>query len=199
MMNIKLWCAVIVVLGGAYQAWHAREVNYGPGVVAPNSPEQTSPSHNTVVHLSGYTLEPLADFTVEARVLSREDYHMGREAELSPTDLAMGWGNMSDERVLSRIHISQSGRFYFWSTSEFPVPRREIETSSANMHIIPSDRYVEKQLSQVRKGQVVRIQGYLVEAKANDGWHWKSSLSRDDTGNGACELIYATSIRVVKE
>ncbi len=22
------------------------------------------------------------------------------------------------------------------------------------------------------------------------GWHWRSSLTRDDTGPGACELVY---------
>lgn len=148
--------------------------------------------------VNGYVLEPLADFSIEARVLSREDYHIGREADLSPTDLALGWGRMSDERVLTSINVTQSGRFYFWSTPEFPIPRREIETSSANMHIIPADAYVEKQLSKVRKGQVVRIQGYLVEAKASDGWHWKSSLTREDTGNGACELIYVKSLSVVR-
>lgn len=196
-MNIKFWLAVIVIIG-AYQAWHSRPVHLGPGVVAPSGSDQSSPSNQRPIMVNGYVLEPLADFSIEARVLSREDYHIGREADFSPTDLALGWGRMSDERVLTSINVTQSGRFYFWSTPEFPIPRREIETSSANMHIIPADAYVEKQLSKVRKGQVVRIQGYLVEAKASDGWHWKSSLTREDTGNGACELIYVKSLSVVR-
>jgi hypothetical protein len=40
---------------------------------------------------------------------------------------------------------------------------------------------------------VVRITGQLVEARDTNGGHWRSSLTREDSGNGACELI-----RVVK-
>ena len=56
-----------------------------------------------------------------------------------PEDLALGWGRMSDSDVLAKIDITQSGRFYYWHVDDFPIPRREIETSSANMHMIPSD------------------------------------------------------------
>jgi hypothetical protein len=45
----------------------------------------------------------------------------------------------------------------------------------------------------VQQGQVVKFSGQLIEAKASDGWRWQSSLTRNDTGNGACELIYVTA------
>ncbi|MGZ8252192.1 MAG: hypothetical protein ACXW1P_07095, partial [Methylophilaceae bacterium] len=86
--------------------------------------------------------------------------------------------------------------FYFWHVDAFPIPREEIETHSANMHMIPANSLVEKTLKSVRVGQVVSVSGYLVEAKAPDGWHWKSSLTRNDTGNGACELVLVKAISV---
>jgi len=46
----------------------------------------------------------------------------------------------------------------------------------------------------VRVGQVVHLTGQLIEARANDGWRWRSSLTRDDTGAGACELFRVESI-----
>ena len=58
------------------------------------------------------TLQPLAGFSVEARVLSRENYRLGREAELSPTDLALGWQRMREDPVLAQLKISQSSRWY---------------------------------------------------------------------------------------
>lgn len=143
------------------------------------------------------TLEPLAGFSVDARVLSREDYITGREADLAPTDLALGWRRMADDDVLSRLDISQSSRWYRYSWSgEPPLPVDEIVHTSANMHIIPADAAVARQLRAVRRGDRVRIDGWLVEAKAADGWHWRSSLTREDTGGGACEVIYACAIRV---
>jgi hypothetical protein len=144
--------------------------------------------------LNGYTLTPLASYTIEARVLSRENYSMGTEADLSPTDLALGWGPMSDETVLDKIEISQGNRFFFWRVQEFPIPQHEIEVHAANTHIVPASDLVKRQLSSVKKGQIVKIKGYLIEAKRPDGWHWTSSLTREDTGNGACEVLYATEL-----
>jgi hypothetical protein len=123
--------------------------------------------------------------------LSKKKYRSGREAELSPFDLALGWGRMSDEDVLASIKIKQSGRFYYWSVKKFPIPRKEIERGSANTHIIPADDDIEKQLRKVRKGHIVDIKGYLVKVTAKDGWRWKSSLTRKDTGAGACEVLFA--------
>jgi hypothetical protein len=76
--------------------------------------------------------------------LSSERYSLGREADLSPVDLALGWGKMSDEAVLSKINITQSNRFYYWHVDAFPIPRREIEINSANMHMIPADDRIKK-------------------------------------------------------
>ena len=56
---------------------------------------------------------------------------------------------------------------------------------------------VKHQLEQVRQGQVIHIEGFLVDASRSDGWHWNTSMTRDDTGAGACELIYVESIGVV--
>ncbi|HZX81820.1 MAG TPA: hypothetical protein VFE72_12805, partial [Lysobacter sp.] len=142
------------------------------------------------------TLRPLAGFSVEARVLSRRDYDSGREADLSPTDLALGWGRMQDDAVLDRLDISQSGRWYHYRWSgEAPIPAAEIVRSSANMHLIPADAAVARALDAIDADDRVRIDGWLVEAEAADGWRWRSSLSREDSGDGACEVVYVCSLR----
>ena len=71
---------------------------------------------------------------------------------------------------------------------------REIVRSSANMHMIPADAHAARALAQVRAGDNVRIEGWLVEADAPDGWRWRSSLTREDSGSGACEVVYVCSI-----
>ena len=141
------------------------------------------------------SLEPLAGFSIEARVLSREDYRMGREADLSPTDLALGWERMRDDAVLSQLKISQSSRWYHYRwQNQPPLPPAEIARSSANMHMIPSSEAVADALARVENNDNVRIEGWLVEARAPDGWHWRSSTSREDTGGGACEVVYVCQI-----
>lgn len=189
----KRIAVVALIVWGAHSWWSGREVAHGAGVVADGSPRQSDPADTRAIDYHDYRLTPLADYTITARVLSREDYHLGREAELSKTDLALGWGRMSDSAVLKDIEISQSQRFYHWHVNEFPIPRREIETSSANVHLIAADGDVAKRIAAIRKGQVVTLRGQLVQADARDGWKWRSSLTRDDTGAGACELLFVES------
>lgn len=86
----------------------------GPGVHAPDVPVQEYLSGVEPIVHGQYRITPLASFELSAKVLSRENYYLGREADLSPTDLAMGWGRMSDESVIKQIDISQSNRWYYW-------------------------------------------------------------------------------------
>ena len=167
-----------------------------PLVARDASPLQSAvPDSLAAFRLEDASLQPLAGFSVAARVLSREDYGLGREAEYSPTDLALGWGRMADDAVLSKLAISQSSRWYHYRwRGDPPIPPREIVESSANMHMIPADKTVASALHAVEPGQRVRIDGWLVQLDANDGWHWRSSLSREDSGGGACELVYVCSI-----
>jgi hypothetical protein len=187
---------ILLIAWGAYHHWEQRAEQHGPGVIAANSPQQQTISHPSSFLLNNYTITPLADFSLQARVLSTQRYQLDRAAQLAPVDLALGWGRMSDETVLSQISISQSGRFYFWRVEQFPIPREEIQSHSANMHMVPADDTIAQQLKSIRVGQRVNIQGQLIEAKGADGWTWRSSLTRTDTGNGACELVLVKSLTV---
>lgn len=168
-----------------------------PPRVSPGSaPLQSTPiAAMSPIRLQAATLTPLAGFSVEARVLSRHDYGFGKEAELSPTDLALGWQRMADDAVLSRLEISQNSRWYHYRwQGDAPIPPQEITRSSANMHLIPADPATAKALRDVSADDRIRIDGWLVEAQTPDGWRWRSSTSREDTGQGGCELIYVCAI-----
>jgi hypothetical protein len=152
------------------------------------------PAGMTLPGVGDARLLPLAGFSIEARVLGREDYRIGREADYSPTDLALGWGRMTEDAVLSRLEISQSSRWYRYRWQDAPpIPVRDIVRSSANMHMIPADDTVAAALGRIERGDRVRIDGWLVQIEAKD-WRWRSSLTRDDSGGGACELVYVCSI-----
>jgi hypothetical protein len=51
-------------------------------------------------------------------------------------------------------------------------------------------------LSHLRPGQVVTLSGLLVDGKRDDGAWIKSSLSRTDTGAGACEVLLVQDLSV---
>jgi hypothetical protein len=103
---------------------------------------------------------------------------------------------MSDSRVLADIEISQGNRFYYWRTRNWPIERREIETHSANWHVIPENDEVRAVLRRLRAGSLVQLRGRLVDIEGKEGG-MRTSLTRDDTGAGACEILLAVSARMV--
>jgi hypothetical protein len=140
---------------------------------------------------------PLAAFSIAARVLSREDYHFGRESEYSPTDLALGWGPMSASGLGQRLAVTQGGRWYHYRWSgDPPVAPALIASHSANMHMVPANAAVARTRAGFRAEDAIRVDGWLVRIDTDDGWRWSSSLSRDDTGPGACELVLVCSLHV---
>jgi hypothetical protein len=140
-------------------------------------------------------LTPRAKYDITARVLGREAYSFDLLADLIPEDLALGWGPMSDNRVLAALDISQSARFYTWRPhAELPISRDDITAHSANTHVIPVDERIQKQLARLRVGEVVRLTGTLVDATRDDGAWIRTSLTRNDHGAGACEVLLVESV-----
>jgi hypothetical protein len=145
----------------------------------------------------GYRITELEPFTIEARVLGRRDYTNDRESALAPTDLVLGWGPMADESVLEKLDISQANRWYFWRATTLPIAAREIAEHSANMHLIAASPGTAHALARVRADDRVRISGQLVEVRGDDGWRWRSSLSRSDTGASSCEVVWLERLEVL--
>jgi len=181
----------------AYRDWSLRDIEYPPGVLVSELPRQTDVRGLASVTMDDYELTPRAEFEIRARVLSREDYSWGTEADLSPMDLALGWSVMSDQAVIDRIEISQGSRWYY-TRYELPAPisDKEIIQNSGNMHMVPAQNWIRKKLKGIRVGDIVRLRGRLVDIDHPSGWHWRTSLRRDDTGGGSCEIVYLEEIEI---
>ncbi len=104
---------------------------------------------------------------------------------------------MSDSAILDDIEISQGNRFYYWRTDSWPLSRQEIERHSANWHVIAGSEAVRAILGRLRTGSIVELQGQLVDVEGREG-DMRTSLSRRDTGAGACEILLASSARVIE-
>lgn len=167
-----------------------------PGVVVPDDPVQEQLDTPRVEKMGDYEIEALATFSLEARVLGKERYWTGPEADLSPYDLALGWGPMSDSSVYGKLEIDQYGRWYHyrWGAGGPPIPKNEIIRHSANMHVIPATDDVQDRLGDVERHDVVFLSGYLVAVRGPDGWRWRSSLSREDSGSRSCEVFVVTEV-----
>ncbi len=206
-MNVSTLFKIAMALLVAFFAVEKLRVHYADqrlqnhGLAAVSQPPADSPvqeaTSQAAFEFRGYQVKPLATFAVRARVLSREDYYVGKEAELSPLDLALGWKRMADPAVYEALNITQGGRWYRYTwRDQPPIPLQEIIESSANMHMIAATPVVERALKKARAGAYIRITGRLVEVTHPSGWRWTSSLTRSDSGANSCELVFVESVQV---
>jgi hypothetical protein len=190
---LKIALGLYIVWGG----WHwlaTRPVHPPDGVLALEDPQQVEFDHGAQIRMGRWMLTERASYRVTARVLGSETYHFDALADLVPEDLALGWGPMSDNRILRSIDITQSNRFYYWHSASLPIPRDVIIAHSANTHVIPRSPAVATLLSRIRPGQVVTLTGALVDGRRNDGIWIKTSMTRTDSGPGACEVLLVSDV-----
>jgi hypothetical protein len=88
------------------------------------------------------------------------------------------------------------GLGYLLGLGSRPIPPEEMAQSSANMHLTPADAAVERGLRRVRRGHLVRLSGLLVNVQGPQGFHWRTSTVRHDTGAGACEIVFVERLEV---
>jgi len=197
-----MWRQTLIVLVLAVCGWKILQLFPFPTrlALAPDTPVQTQLQPNEVPAWTadGDKITPLARYDITARILSIEPYWLDSFAKVCPVDFALGWGKMSNPEVYEQLGISQAQRWYFYHWSgEPPIPPDEIISESANNHLLPAAPLQAALISSFREGDVVHLTGYLVQVDDPDGSHWTSSLSRTDTGPGACEIMWVESARKV--
>jgi hypothetical protein len=192
---------ILKILFLAYVGWGGwnwfsnRPFHPPDGVLAAEDPRQTDVQNGEKLKVGRWTLTERAQYRITARILARERYRFDTLSDLVPVDLALGWGPMSDNTVLHSVDILQSDRFYFWrAPPNSPIAKDSIIVHSANTHVIPRDSAVARELAKLRPGQVVTLSGMLVDGVRDDGVWIRTSMVRNDTGAGACEVLLVNDV-----
>jgi len=114
-------------------------------------------------------------------------------------DICVVWGKNITSEAYKKVDY-KSGEYtcyYSWkgSAPEF------YGAYLANNHLIPKDKYVAAQIKKAAIGDQIHIKGYLVDYRVSkDGqqiFTRRTSTIRDDTGNGACEIIYVENLEIM--
>lgn len=183
---------VLIALEGSDVSLSCRP-DYPADIHLPNDPVQTDTDAEPW-DWNGYHFEAKAAYDIEAEVVRTRRYVRGRGRHLVPYDVGVVWGPMTNEELLEGTRWSQGSRFLSWRTDD---PRiQEFGRYIANMHLVASTPAIRRQIARLDPGDVIHMTGYLVRITADDGFVWNTSLSREDEGNGACELMWVSTIEV---
>ncbi len=155
-----------------------------------------------------YTVVPLYAYELYGMVVSCHNcgtwwdvYHHDRWKDfINVKDLCVIWGiNISTEAYKDMRFESDSWTCtYYWPNEA--VGARFKHTCISNNHLLSHDPEITRALLETSPGDQVHLKGYLVEYSHGSGtFYRKSSTTRRDRGDGACEVVYLEAYEILKE
>ncbi len=147
-----------------------------------------------------FKITPVAAYRIAALVVGKEPYSSGWNAKISPIDLGLVWGKLAEPDCRKYISYSQDNRWLSFNVKrDCPVDPSYVNSHASNNHIIPSTQNIWYAVKTIREKQKVVLEGFLVNvAGTYNGrtvW-WNTSRSRTDSGDGACEILFVTKVRI---
>lgn len=151
-----------------------------------------------------YKIEPKFDYEIYGLVVSYQ-HHDGNYG------LHKSWGdhiNVADVCVVwsDNAFTLDLTQFDFWNgqftcvvkTSSYETWSKFRMDQLSNNHLITSDPQLKDRISNLRVGDQIHIKGMLAHYSGGNGGTRKTSTTRTDTGDGACETIYVKEFNLLQ-
>ena len=163
-----------------------------------------------------YALKPQAEYSISALVVAKNSKFWFRDImrskfdDVALLDLGLVWGDLAiDKKELyqhikfnSKKTLGQARTLYYRWDGTSPWGSGYITSHIAHTHMIPANANVMGGLLKIKKNDIVKIDGYLVDIYTDKNeLIARTSMSRTDTnptsrGSGACEDMYVTQVQI---
>ncbi len=165
-----------------------------------------------------YSLSPRASYVLNGIVVAKNTnfwlrgIFKNRFDDICLLDLGIAWGELADKEILKKYFkfhstktLGEARRLTFMWRGETPYSQDYITSHISHTHIIPATINVMSGMLTIKKWDIVKLEGYLVDIYTDKAEPVsKTSMSRSDNdyesyaqgGNGACEIMYVVKAQV---
>lgn len=166
--------------------------------LAIREPEQvaitdTAPTRFTFPDDRVATLTPRARYRTKAWVVAVDRAFDDGAEDVLGLDVGLVWGPVANRDILRsmRFHLARRYLSARWD-GEMPLANDVVMRHLSNHHLVVPDPELRAYLDHVAPGDLLTLEGALVDvALEGEGARIiRSSLRRDDVGNGACEVLW---------
>ncbi len=149
-----------------------------------------------------YAIEPVAEYELWGMVVTHNDITgitdiMHTKDSVDIKDICLIWGNNIRNSDYQKMQFS-SGDFicYFQYPSGVSFQFDEI----SNNHLLADNEAVRDVIHNTRIGDQIHLRGQLINYHwlSKPNWLRRTSTTRNDTGNGACEVVFVKEFEVLK-
>lgn len=155
-----------------------------------------------------YGVNPLADYELWGMVVSHNDikkwYNMYHdENSVNIKDLCVVWGENISSGIYQKMKF-KNGEFTCyadWGNADKEEIRKFRNNNLSNNHLVASKEEVREIIREIRVGDQIHLKGILSrygKIGIPEKYYRGSSLTRDDTGSGACETVFVEEMEILK-
>ncbi len=177
--------------------WHSHGTSHAPRpadgelvVTLPQWPALPFRNYRDYMPYGGNQVQPMSSADLMGRVLASKQYPPKGFGEVTHTDLVLGWGPMSDNRVLDHLKITQAERgMDIVPDSAAPITLAAADDSSINLSVYSDYFDNSAALDAIRIGDVVRIVGWQMRARDASGTTWEGGSGHDRKGQRSAVIL----------
>ncbi|KPJ95277.1 MAG: hypothetical protein AMJ53_03070 [Gammaproteobacteria bacterium SG8_11] len=177
-------------------------------LIDPIQTPTTAAPFTTQVNDQHYFIEPLYDYELNGAVVSYHDadairdiWHHDKWLDfINLRDLCVIWG----DNVTSGVYLDMDFSNDSWTCWAYWPDRatgqRFNKAQLSNNHLLVNDPAVKQALMSAEPGDQIRLKGMLASYRnPGNNFFRGTSITRSDTGNGACETIYVSEFEIIKK
>jgi len=153
-----------------------------------------------------YRVQPRFNYDLQGVVVSYHDadafsdiwHHNLWKDFLNVRDICVVWGDNVASGVYRDVEFSNDSWTCWVRWPDQATGARFRLNQISNNHLLVDRPEVRKAVMSARPGDRIHLKGYLADYRnLRDGFWRRTSTTREDTGNGACEVVYVERFDVV--
>jgi hypothetical protein len=190
---------------GEVRSWMGGKKKYRPGILIEDLPQFGQVGSAKSWTKGNYTITPVAKYRVRCRVLQKwvdlkSTEYQRQLGELGRVEAALGWGPASDQDVMDHIVFYWQQGWYSWRLTDnfekYPWPK--IHANMCYARLIAEPEIEERLVNSVGPGDLIEIDGYLINAVHSNGqWGFSSPTDNDYSEDKIFRYIWVDSLRVI--
>ncbi len=154
-----------------------------------------------------YTVTPLFSYELWGMIVSYHDAssfidvsHKQWNDFLNTKDVCVIWGRNVETGVYERMRFRNRDFTCYYRYPDRETGQLFSERCLSNNHLLPDGPLVADAVRKARKGDQVRFKGWLASYGVKGApYQRRSSVTRTDRGNGACEVVYVAEFEILRE
>ena len=151
-----------------------------------------------------YLVEPEYDYELYGMIVSYRHHngnsrmHRLSNDHLNIADLCVVWGDTASSPYLNELKFWNGIFTCNVSTSDPDAWNAFRMEQLSNNHLLSDDEVIRDRVEDIKIGDQVRLHGWLSSYSSAGGSKRGTSITRTDSGDGACETIFLNEFEIVE-